>query len=412
MLLSDKQKEFIRESGNHRWAIKYGATRSGKTYLDYFAIPMRIRERHGKDGLYALLGNTKGTLQRNIIEPMQSIYGTANVSSIKSDNTSMIFGERVHCLGADNIKHVDRLRGTSIKYAYGDEIVTWNEDVFEMLKSRLDHSYSHFDGTCNPADPEHWVKKFIDSDADIFKQQYTLDDNPFLDSIVVEELKKEHKGVFYERYILGEWCVAEGLVFPYFAEDSTPYITTNTNYNYSKITIGIDFGGTGSMTTFTATGYVNGYDTLIVLDEDNLPIREQIDSNMICDKFVKFYKRILNEYGNVNFIFCDSASPTMINSLISASREAKLPTYNKIVGCRKNAVKDRPVTIDRLLNSGRLYINQKCKGVIKALASLRWDNKNTDIPEDENKGNINDIYDSFCYSWIDFVEYIDRHKKY
>lgn len=156
MKLSNKQKEFWLEP-YHRWNIKHGGTRTGKTYLDYFNIPRRIRERMGKESLVVLLGNTKGTLQRNIIEPMQQIYGTKVISDIRSDNTARIFGEKVYCLGADNVKHVDRIRGNSIKYCYGDEITTWNEEVFQMLKSRLDKSYSSFDATCNPKSKTHWV---------------------------------------------------------------------------------------------------------------------------------------------------------------------------------------------------------------------------------------------------------------
>ena len=89
MQLSDKQKEYWREA-NRRWNIKSGATRSGKTYLDYCIIPKRIRSLAGKDGLVVLLGNTKGTLQRNIITPLQNIYGTMLVSDIRSDNTAKI----------------------------------------------------------------------------------------------------------------------------------------------------------------------------------------------------------------------------------------------------------------------------------------------------------------------------------
>ena len=55
MLLSDKQKEFIKNA-NQRYNIKTGATRSGKTYLDIlYTIPSRIRERSGKDGLLTQL---------------------------------------------------------------------------------------------------------------------------------------------------------------------------------------------------------------------------------------------------------------------------------------------------------------------------------------------------------------------
>lgn len=93
-----KQKAFWKEA-NHRWNVKSGATRSGKTYLDYYIIPKRIRSLSRKDGLIVLLGNTKGTLQRNVIEPLQNIWSTSLVSDIRSDNTAMLFGERCYCLG-------------------------------------------------------------------------------------------------------------------------------------------------------------------------------------------------------------------------------------------------------------------------------------------------------------------------
>ena len=130
MAFSEKQKEYL-NCATHRWNVKSGATRSGKTYLDYFVIPKRIKTVREKDGLIVILGNTRGTLQRNIIEPLQSIWGVNLVSDIRADNTAYMFGEKVHCLGADKINQVDRLRGTSIKYCYGDEVVTWHEDVKE-----------------------------------------------------------------------------------------------------------------------------------------------------------------------------------------------------------------------------------------------------------------------------------------
>lgn len=215
--LSDKQKEYINNS-THRWNIKYGATRSGKTYLDYYLIPLRIRERMGKEGLNFILGCTKGTIQRNIIEPMQLIWGETAIGNIGSDNTVDIFGEKVYCLGAETKSQAEKVRGSSIKYCYGDEVTTWSEDMFEMLKSRLDKPYSMFEGTTNPKSPSHWLKKFIDSDADIFSQHYSIDDNPFLDATVKADMKNEYQGVYYERYIDGNWVLAEGLIYPKFAD--------------------------------------------------------------------------------------------------------------------------------------------------------------------------------------------------
>lgn len=217
MLLSPKQIEFARY-GNHRWNFKGGATRSGKTYLDFkWIIPMRIRERAGKDGLSVILGVTKSTIERNVLEPMRNLYGDKLVGAISSDNTAWIFGEKCYCLGAEKVSQVSKIRGASIKYCYGDEVADWSEEVFALLKSRLDKEYSCFDGTYNPQYPNHWLKRFLDSDADIFSQEYTIDDNPFLPPAFVENLKKEYAGtVFYDRYILGKWTLAEGLIYPMF----------------------------------------------------------------------------------------------------------------------------------------------------------------------------------------------------
>ena len=74
-MFSEKQKEYFNKAV-HRWNVKTGAARSGKTYMDYFVIPKRIRAVKGLDGLTVMLGHTQGTLQRNIIYPLQNIWGT------------------------------------------------------------------------------------------------------------------------------------------------------------------------------------------------------------------------------------------------------------------------------------------------------------------------------------------------
>ncbi|MCD8206647.1 MAG: terminase family protein [Bacteroidales bacterium] len=165
------------------------------------------------------MGNTRGTLERNILEPMRNIW-PGMVGNIRSDNTVSMFGRKVYALGADNKKHVQRIQGATFEYVYGDEVTTWAQDVFEMLKSRLRCEHSHFDGTCNPDNPQHWFKQFIDSDADVYCQQYRIDDG-VLPARIVEELKKEYAGtMYYDRFILGRWTQAEGLVYPMFCDEN------------------------------------------------------------------------------------------------------------------------------------------------------------------------------------------------
>lgn len=253
MLHTPKQSEYLREAC-HRWNMKGGATRSGKTYLDYrWVIPKRLRDRCGKDGLNVILGVTKATIERNVLEPMRTIYGDSLVGYIGSDNTVSLFGEKCYALGAEKLSQVSKLRGSSIKYCYGDEVADWSKDVFDLLKSRLDKEYSCFDGTFNPKDPLHWLKQFIDSDADIYYQTYSIDDNPFLDKVFVQELKKEYNGTsLYDRYILGLWAASEGALFTTY-----PEFTDDRSKIYDGIAhIDAAYGGTDG-TAFTCAHKVD-----------------------------------------------------------------------------------------------------------------------------------------------------------
>lgn len=238
MSLTKMQQEYLMTC-DHRWNIKTGATGSGKSFLDYaVTIPKRILATKG-EGLIVMFGNTQGTFERNILEPMRDIWGIENVSRIKGNNKAVLFGKECYVLGADNKKHVARIQGTTIEYAYGDEVTTWSEEVFQMLKSRLRCEHSHFDGTCNPDSPNHWFKSFLESDADIYEQNYVIDDG-VLPAYVVEELKKEYAGtVYYDRYILGKWALAEGLIYPMYKAalvDSLPDTPA------TKYVVSIDYG--------------------------------------------------------------------------------------------------------------------------------------------------------------------------
>lgn len=218
--LSPKQNEYILNA-HSRYNLKIGAVRSGKSFVDMaYTVPSRIRERHGKAGLNLILGVSKSTIERNVLEPMREIYTSRLVSGINVRNIATICGEQVYCLGAEKISQVAKIQGMSVKYCYGDEIAKWSPEVFAMLQSRLDKPYSMFDGACNPEYPTHWLKQFIDRpDIDAYIQPYTIFDNPFLSPDFVENLCKEYAGtVYYDRLILGKWTLAEGLIYPMFRD--------------------------------------------------------------------------------------------------------------------------------------------------------------------------------------------------
>ena len=394
-MFSEMQRRFWREC-THRWNVKTGATRSGKTYQDYFLIPKRLLAVSGKEGLNVILGNTRETIRRNILLPMQNIYGSEYVGNLRVDNSVEMFGEKVFCLGADNVNRVDKLRGSSVKYCYGDEITTWHPDVFDMLKSRLDKAYSVFDGTCNPDNPNHWFKKFLDSDADIYKQAYKLDDNPFLDPVFVENLKREYSGtVLYDRYILGLWVAAEGVIYRLFADHPERFIVDSLPGQAIRYcTIGVDFGGGTSAHAFTCTGFTTA-NAIVTLDDYHE--QNALDPAKLERDFVDFVKRCQMRW-LVTDVWCDSAEQTLINGLRAAAARERLSV--NIGNAQKKPINDRIRALCLLMGAGRYFCASNCTNTIDALKSAVWDSKHNteDVRLDDGTTNIDNL-DSLEYSF-------------
>lgn len=359
MLLSPKQREFVKY-GTHRWNFKGGATRSGKTYLDFrWIIPIRIRERIGKDGLAIILGVTKSTIERNVLEPMRNIYGDELVGTISSDNTAWIFGEKCYCLGAEKVSQVSKIRGASIKYCYGDEVADWSEEVFALLKSRLDKEYSCFDGTFNPQYPDHWLKKFLDSNADIFSQTYTIDDNPFLPESFKENLKKEYEGtVYYDRYILGLWVRAEGLVYPMFGDDCITQEIPDTGDYY----ISIDYG---TLNPFSAGLWCVGKRSAVRIAEIYYSGREtrvQKTDEEYCD----MVERLAGEK-TIRAVVVDPSAASFIEALRRRGRFKVRHADNDVM----NGIR----TVSDFLRNGKIKIHESCENTIREFGLYRWDEK-------------------------------------
>ena len=417
---TEKQKLYIRY-GNRRWNRKSGATRSGKTYLDIdFKIVDRIIERRGKSGIAIICGKNYGTIERNVIIPLREVYGNligsiTNTSKNKSTHI-MIADEPVYLFGAGDISRIDTLRGSSVKYAYCDEVVSYNPLFFEMLKSRLDKEYSICDLTCNPDNPNHWFKEFMDCDVDKWILHFTIDDNPFLPPVFVEQLKKEYEGtVYYDRYILGLWVNAEGLIFLQFANNKSKY-TIDKAENIIKIDIGVDFGGNKSKTMFIASGIIRTLENvngtlkevykLVVLEEHHVKEKIQgagIDAEQVAREHYEFYKKIAEKYNIIPQVsWCDHFDLAII----------QIRNYHKLKGSNHKIDKvdkssitlpDYILTINSLLNIEKLLILNNNIRVIESLSTLLYDEKsNKDAVLDDGTCDV-DTYDAFRYSISRFL---------
>lgn len=390
MAFTEKQQEFL-NNADHRWNIKSGATRSGKTYLDYFVIPKRIRAVSGKEGLNVILGNTKGTIQRNIIEPLQNIWGNNLVGNIRSDNTAIIFGERVYCLGASKKNQVDVIRGMAIKYCYGDEVVTWCKEVFDMVKSRLDKPYSKFDGTCNPDNPKHWFKEFLESDADIYLQEYCIDDNSYLDKTFVAELKKEYAGtVLYDRFILGLWKIAEGLVFQNFSEERT-VIDFKENYKPASYYVSIDYGITNP---FIALVWRVEDRQAIVINRYYYDSKENGETRRTDEEHYAGMEEVAKNYP-VTDIVIDPSATSFKETIDRHGKYEFINANNNVLQGISNSI--------MLLNTDYVKIDRSVTELIEEFGLYRWNDKSK---KDEVIKENDHCSDAFRY----FVNTILRHE--
>jgi len=370
-MYTEKQIDYIKDA-NARWNIKTGATRSGKTYIDInFVIPSRIRERIGKKGLSVILGVTKETVERNILEPMRNIFGESLVGEIDSRNRCRLFGEKVYCLGAEKVSQVSKIRGASFKYVYGDELVEWNEEVFQLLKSRLDQPYSVFDGTLNPSHPNHWVKKFIDSDVDKYIQEYCIDDNTFLDSKFVKDLKNEYEGtVYYQRYILGKWTLADGLVYPMFNRDF--HIVPTVSRPYSEFVISMDYG-IQNPTAMLLFGKARGVWYLVKeYYHSGRETKQQKTDSEYYEELVKLSTGI-----KVSKIIVDPSASSFI-ALINKHRQFR------VIKAKNDVLKGIQNTAG-FLKSDEFKINDCCINTPKELELYSWSTKSSeDMPVKDN----------------------------
>ena len=376
-LLSPKQNEYIRNA-NKRWNIKSGAVRSGKSFVDVdYTIPYRLRSLKDKSGLNVIIGVSKSTIERNVLQPMREIYTNTVIGTINSENIANVCGVPVYCLGAEKASQVAKIQGASIKYCYGDEIAKWNKEVFTMLQSRLDKEYSCLDGACNPETPKHWFKKFIDrTDIDIYLQHYRIFDNPFLPKEFVDNLCREYAGtVYYDRLIEGEWALAEGLIYSMYQDAIVePLLAPISEYSLS-----IDYG---TMNAFSAglwgkyngvwyrlrEYYYSGRETGIQKTDEEYG--EELD------RLIEPIMKKREQDGGLYFKKMETIIDPSAASFITLLRKKR---WYKVIHA-DNAVLDGIRDTASAMQTGRIKICDTCKNWIDEVQGYVWD---TDEEEDK-----------------------------
>lgn len=366
-ILNPKQNEYIRNA-TKRWNIKSGAVRSGKSYCDIaYVIPERLRAVHDKAGLNVIIGVSKETVERNVLQPMREIYTSDVVGTINSRNIATVCGVPVYCLGAEKASQVAKIQGSSIKYCYGDEIAKWSQNVFDMLKSRLDKPYSKFDGSCNPEYPSHWLKQFIDSEnLDIYVQKYTIFDNPTLTPEFIDNLCKEYEGtVYYQRLIMGEWTMAEGLIYPMYNKA----ICEPPESSPERYVLAIDYG---TLNAFSAHLYAKYGNTWWAVKEYYYSGRAtaiQKTDEEYGNDIDTYFGEYTNDYVKLPVII-DPSAASFLTLMRRKQRYAVRPADNNVMdGIREVAT---------ALQTEKLKISPSCKNMIREFGGYVWDDKAAD----------------------------------
>lgn len=434
---SDKHKNYIKTALNYKQSVAEGAVRSGKT-IDHCIIFSMYLETC-EDKIHLASGSSLPNAKLNIGDcngfGLEHIFrGRCRWGKYKSNEALFVqtkTGEKIVIFtGGGKSDSYKSILGNS----YGGWIATEINEHYDCDDSRTSfikvamarqiasvHPFTLWD--LNPSNPnadiyKNYIDKFMGLDWYRY-EHFNIFDNATMSQERIEEIQNKYdkNSVWYKRDILGERMVAEGLVFPYFANNCKPYIfkyqslkekMKEEGKRFSHLFIGVDFGDNGSKYSWHLTGFTNDWDYMWALDEGDMAKSNAIDATKFCKAFVRFYKRCVECYGYVEWIFPDSASNTLINTL-RAYFYAEGLDGSIIAPVKKNELTDRPITVDSLLVTGRLKIEEHCKNLINALSELVWDEKK-DIPKDENVNNINDDWDSFCYTFITHSGYIDLRR--
>ena len=399
-MLSEKQKKFLKDD-LCRINLLYGSVRSGKTWISLLKWAIWVGQQ-ASDKQFLMVGKTITTLKRNCLVLLEELIGD-NITYSISQKKAVIFGRTVWLEGANDERSESKIRGMTLMGVYIDELTQIPQDFYLMALSRLSEKGAVFLATTNPDHPKHYVKtEIIDNDL-LDKQviKFLIDDNIFLDETYKENLKKEYSGVFYQRFILGEFVRAEGIIFPEFANNPDRWIIKREDVpkTFRTVEVGFDIGGNGSAYAMTCTG--QGYDGI----QYRLKAEKRQAEDMAMDdieKFVvEFCGEVEREYGvRVGIINCDHIA-VIVNTINDNTRY-------RAEFCYKPPLEDRVFLYSKLFSMDKIkFVDGMCDDLIDEMQNLVFDDRSDrPIPLDDGSMQI-DTYDSACYSESSYWHYIE-----
>lgn len=411
-MLNPKQIDFIKYDDN-RINLLTGSVRSGKTYVSLIKWAIFVASMP-KDNEFLMVGKTITSLKRNCLGLLQELVGD-NFKYSTSQKSGTLFGRTLWLEGANDDRAESKIRGMTLAGAYVDELTQIPEDFYRMLLSRLSVKNAKLYATTNPDTPTHWVKELLIDNDEIDKKvwSFTLDDNEILkkqNQEYFDNLKKEYQsmgGVFYERFILGMWVNANGVIYRQFANEPELFIKEKAVDQFGKpipfmiISIGIDYGASKSTTRFICNGITSLFKEVWALDEEK--IEGVYAPETLYEKFKEFYNRIVENYGKVTSLYCDygALGQTLTYGLNKYLQQERVPL--KAQDCIKGKIIDRIFMDQVLFAKNKRIILSKCKGLIDAYKTAVWNEKVENERLDDGTSDI-DSLDANEYSYFPYYD--------
>ncbi|MFF2852677.1 PBSX family phage terminase large subunit [Streptomyces sp. NPDC058001] len=371
--LSRKQIRSVAESTT-KISCWEGAIRSGKTIASLLKWLIFVANAP-TTGELVVIAKTSQTAHRNLFLPLQdpALFGdiTKLIHYTPGAPTATILGRTVHVIGANDAKAEPKIRGMTLCGAYVDEVTLVPQVFFEQLLGRMSVRGAQLFCTTNPDNPAHWfMRDWLSQEGTkpLRRFSFTIDDNPFLDPDYVRDIKAMHEGLFYRRFILGEWVAAEGAIYDSWDRDRHIVSALPKAGIHRWISLGVDYG---TKNPFHAVLIGLGADRKLYAAAEWRYDSRQKRKQLTDAEYSQRLRSWLGEVPQIGpvrpqFITVDPSAASFSTQL---QRDKLRPTP------AKNDVMDGIRTVSSLLASNQLLVHESCKDLITEIGGYSWDDQ-------------------------------------
>lgn len=410
-----------------------GAVRAGKTVDNIFAFAHELKAT--PDRIHLATGSTVGNAKLNIGDcnglGLEWIFrGQCHWGKYKDNEALFVKGPStswqqkiVIFAGGGKEDSYKKIRGNSYGMWIATEInLHHDKTIKEAFNRQLAAKRLKVFWDLNPDNPRAAIySEYIDryqkqQEAGEFPGGYnymhcTIYDNINITPERLHEIESRYdvNSIWFLRDIKGMRVVATGLIYRRFADDITAGIGTfriqGKPTDLMEINLGIDFGGSGSGHSFTATAITRSYHNVVALASEWIRCKDEsgnqieIDPQMLGDMFCNFVRKVLGQYGYITTVYADSAEQTLIAGIRSSLRHNGLG-WIRVENALKAPINDRINAVLILMAQGRFqYVEGECESLVNALCTAVWDPKELtkNVRLDDGTSDI-DSLDSFEYT--------------